>query len=513
MANNQLTPAFAWTPGAYVSADLVSECVALFSEHYGRYSAASPIRPGELVGFSSLKLRGLITPTGCGLLTAKIGGRVVAYATVARLRVADGAGFASWVSQLVTHREYRVQRIAIRLLQTAWGFSNDVAWGLITSNPFAIRALESATRRRCDPVRIEASADWLLEAAADAVPYVLGRPFLAERCAINTGFFVDHSRVADKIAKVVSPDKPWLLKDLQEGEEWFGFTFLEQPPRQRTAAELGELLGDADGVLRQAYSRMRPSGEQPWATHAAAEVEFIVSELSLAPASSVLDLGCGRGRHAVELAARSVKVTGVDFVAESIQVAEEAARERGVKVTFLARDGRDLHLAEQFDAVVCLYDVIGSFTDNADNEALVATVARHTRPGGSVVVSVMNYELTADLAIHKGRFADNPDILDRIPPSNIMQATGSVFDPKHFFLDTDDRIVYRKEQFVGDGLPPWEVVVRDRRYSADELTELFRSVGVEPVEVRCVQAGRWGTALQPTDRRAKEVLFVGRKMA
>ena len=512
MANNQPVPAFAWTPGPEAATDLVVECAALFSEHYGRYSVTSPTRPGQPVGFSAGRLRALIAPTGCGLLTAKIGGMVVAYATVARLQLPDGAGFASWVSQLVTHREYREQRIAIRLLQTAWGFSDDVAWGLVTSNPFAIRALESATRRRCDPDRIAASANWLLEVAADAVPYVRDKKFWAERCAIDTGFFVDHSRVGEKIAKVVGPDKPWLLEGLQEGEEWFGFTFLEQPPRKRTAAELEQLLGDTDGVLQRAYSRMRPSGEQPWAVHTVPEVEFIVAELGLAPGSSVLDLGCGRGRHAVELAAHAMRVTGVDFVAESIQLAEEAARECGVEITFLERDGRNLELAEQFDAVVCLYDVIGSFPDNADNEALVAAVARHTRPGGGVVVSVMNYDLTADLAIHKGRFEDNPNVLDTIPPSNIMQSTGAVFNPKHFFLDTDERIVYRKEQFVGDGLPPWEVVVRDRRYSADELTELFRSVGIEPVKVSCVQAGRWDTALRPTDKRAKEVLFVGRKM-
>jgi hypothetical protein len=352
MANNQLVPAFAWTPGTDASADLVADCAALFSEHYGAYSAASPIRPGQPVRFSADRLRTLITPTGCGLLTAKIGGKVVAYATVARLRLSDGTGYASWVSQLVTHSEYREQRIAIRLLQTAWGFSDDVAWGLITSNPFAIRTLESATRRRCDPDRIAASAHWLLEAAANAVPYVLDKPFWAERCAIDTGFFVDHSKVVGKIAKVVGPDKPWLLKDLQEGEEWFGFTFLEQPPRQRTATELNQLLADADGVLRQAYSRMRPSGEQRWAVHTAPEVQFIISELGLVPGSSVLDLGCGRGRHAVELAARAVRVTGVDFVAESIQLAEEAARVRGVEITLLERDGRNLELAEQFDAVV-----------------------------------------------------------------------------------------------------------------------------------------------------------------
>ena len=141
MANNQPVPAFAWTPGTDAADDLVVECAALFSEHYGRYSATSVIRPGQPVRFSADKLRALIAPTGCGLLTAKIGGMVVAYATVARLKLPDGGGFASWVSQLVTHRDYREQRIAVRLLQTAWGFSDDVAWGLVTSNPYAIRAL------------------------------------------------------------------------------------------------------------------------------------------------------------------------------------------------------------------------------------------------------------------------------------------------------------------------------------------------------------------------------------
>jgi len=62
------------------------------------------------------------------------------------------------------------------------------------------------------------------------------------------------------------------------------------------------------------------------------DVDFLVDELSLEPGGSILDIGCGTGRHSIELARRSYAVTGLDMSSEMLPIASNAARSAGVKV-------------------------------------------------------------------------------------------------------------------------------------------------------------------------------------
>lgn len=62
------------------------------------------------------------------------------------------------------------------------------------------------------------------------------------------------------------------------------------------------------------------------------EVDFLLEELSMQPGGSVLDVGCGTGRHAIELARRGYRVTGLDLSTGMLAWAAEAARRAGVSV-------------------------------------------------------------------------------------------------------------------------------------------------------------------------------------
>ena len=67
--------------------------------------------------------------------------------------------------QLVVHTDYRNQNVAKQLLYSIWCESSNFAWGIVSSNPYAIRALEKATRRRSSPKiirkHIEKHTRWL----------------------------------------------------------------------------------------------------------------------------------------------------------------------------------------------------------------------------------------------------------------------------------------------------------------------------------------------------------------
>jgi SAM-dependent methyltransferase len=94
--------------------------------------------------------------------------------------------------------------------------------------------------------------------------------------------------------------------------------------------------------------------------------------------ASVLDLGCGTGRHAVPLAQRGYAVLGVDRSAEMLRRA--AARESPAR--FKVGDLRNLALRETFDAALMMFAVLGYQVTNADARSALETARRHLRPEG-----------------------------------------------------------------------------------------------------------------------------------
>lgn len=104
------------------------------------------------------------------------------------------------------------------------------------------------------------------------------------------------------------------------------------------------------------------------------------------PAGHLLELGCGTGRHAVELARRRFFVTGVDASRVMLAAARDRARRQDGtirrRLRFLTADIRDLQLGETFDGVVALFHVLDYSTDNLTVQRWFATVRRHLRCGG-----------------------------------------------------------------------------------------------------------------------------------
>ena len=65
------------------------------------------------------------------------------------------------------------------------------------------------------------------------------------------------------------------------------------------------------------------------------EVDFIEKELGFDKSKRILDIGCGTGRHAIELAKRGYKVTGVDLSKSQLQRAKEKASDAKVEIEFI----------------------------------------------------------------------------------------------------------------------------------------------------------------------------------
>jgi SAM-dependent methyltransferase len=126
-----------------------------------------------------------------------------------------------------------------------------------------------------------------------------------------------------------------------------------------------------------------------------AEVRSLVRLLRLRPGARILDVPCGYGRHAVELARRGFRVTGIDISAALLAQARRAAADLGVEVEFRRGDMRRLGYRRRFDAVLNLFTSFGYFGDAGDLQVLrrfrrALRPARAGEPGGWLVLHLIN---------------------------------------------------------------------------------------------------------------------------
>ncbi len=102
------------------------------------------------------------------------------------------------------------------------------------------------------------------------------------------------------------------------------------------------------------------------------------------PPASVLDLGCGTGSHALLLADRGYRVTGIDASAGMLRIARAKARGRP-NLAFVRADMRRFDLRRRFDAAICMDGAFTHLLTDRDIVAHLRAVRRHLGPGGVYV--------------------------------------------------------------------------------------------------------------------------------
>lgn len=125
------------------------------------------------------------------------------------------------------------------------------------------------------------------------------------------------------------------------------------------------------------------------------DVENIIALLGLQPGASVLDLCCGVGRHAIELARLGFRVTAVDRTQDYLDRASARAEKEGLSIEFVCADMRAFCREAAFDAVVNLYTAFGYFEDIEEDRQVVRNVWRSLVPGGAFVLELMGKEVLA----------------------------------------------------------------------------------------------------------------------
>jgi len=146
---------------------------------------------------------------------------------------------------------------------------------------------------------------------------------------------------------------------------------------------------------REYFDRWVRSGATSWnlAGDTRQQIEFVLRAMQPDPGATVLDLACGHGRHAIELARRGLRVTGVDLSPGLLDVARDEADAAGVDVRWVEGDMRDAlpdAPPDAFDAALCLDTSIGYFDTDDEDQTVLARLHAALRPGGRLLIDVLN---------------------------------------------------------------------------------------------------------------------------
>lgn len=121
------------------------------------------------------------------------------------------------------------------------------------------------------------------------------------------------------------------------------------------------------------------------------ECDFIETELSFNKSLSILDVGCGTGRHSIELTQRGYSVTGIDLSESQLALANRKAAERNMKIDFQLQDARKLTFRNEFDVAIMLCE--GGFplmeTDEMNFEIL-KSVTGSIKERGKFIFTTLN---------------------------------------------------------------------------------------------------------------------------
>ena len=129
---------------------------------------------------------------------------------------------------------------------------------------------------------------------------------------------------------------------------------------------------------------------------AEAFINKLIDHLQPSGDAKMLDVACGKGRHAMQLAEKGFDVTGIDLSEESI---EEALRSENDRLHFYRHDMRHPFWINYFDYTFNFFTSFGYFSTQRENDNAIRTIAQSLRAGGTFVMDYPNVQFSEDHTI------------------------------------------------------------------------------------------------------------------
>ncbi|MFQ6116427.1 MAG: class I SAM-dependent methyltransferase [bacterium] len=120
------------------------------------------------------------------------------------------------------------------------------------------------------------------------------------------------------------------------------------------------------------------------------QVEFVENILRLKSSDLILDLGCGSGRHALELTQRGYHVTCLDLSAVLLALAKQKSGEENCCIRFVKADMRHIPFSNVFDAILSFFTTFGYFKKDEENLQTLKSIGEALKPEGCFFLDYLN---------------------------------------------------------------------------------------------------------------------------
>ncbi len=226
------------------------------------------------------------------------------------------------------------------------------------------------------------------------------------------------------------------------------------------------------------------------------ECDFIEAELNRNKDLKILDVGCGTGRHAIELTRRGYQVTGIDLSEAQLRRAREKADQENLTVRFLRHDARNLPFEEEFDAAIMLCE--GGFplmeTDEM-NYQILENVAGSLKKEAVFILTTLNalYPLSRPLN----------EFYDGVKAEGVASYESQSFD----VMTLRD---FNLTSYTDDDGVSHQIHSNERYYMPSEMTWLLGRLGFDRVEIFGARIGAYSRE-DRLSREDFEMLVVARR--
>jgi len=199
------------------------------------------------------------------------------------------------------------------------------------------------------------------------------------------------------------------------------------------------------------------------------ECDFIEKEINHNKAARILDIGCGTGRHSIELSKRGYTVTGIDLSESMLKRAKNKVSDQNLKIVFQKHDARKLPFFNEFDLVIMLCE--GAFplmeTDEM-NFKILRNAASALKPKGKLIFTTLNGLFPL--------FHSIKDILDSETKEGNATYSNNSFDLMTF-RDHNTTLV------EDDSGNKKELQCNERYYVPSEITWLLKTLNFKTIDI------------------------------
>lgn len=199
------------------------------------------------------------------------------------------------------------------------------------------------------------------------------------------------------------------------------------------------------------------------------ECDFIEKELDRNKSLRIIDIGCGTGRHSIELSKRGYNVTGIDLSESQLKSAKEKAAKAGLKIDFQKQDARKLSFKDEFDVAIMLCE--GGFslmeTDGMNFEIL-KSAASSLKGNGKFIFTTLNGLFPL--------FHSVKEFYESQAKEGNSACKNCTFDLMTF---RDHNVVV----FEDDAGNKKELKCNERYYVPSEITWLLKTLGFNKVDI------------------------------